>query len=217
MGLQARPWSRIVIKGGPRLCVVFGPGSYHRSSEYGIIGSIICTGFREPFLHRPTPRREGPIAIAFIVAFRTMKIAKSRCKRRLATVWLIGSGLLFFLLLFQTFLGRYGDDADAAWGWMLPTTMPTLMLIVGVLVSDALRKSSAAIKVDQFIFRLAFYLSIAYLAVVSMTLLLSPFSTIPQLELMTMSNLWLGPFQGLVSASLGAFFVNRELSAGESD
>jgi len=139
-----------------------------------------------------------------------MKISKAKCKKRLATVWLTGAGILFFLLLFQTFLGRYGDRADAAWGWLLPTIMPTLMLMVGVLVSDALRKSTASVQVDRFIFRLAFFLSVGYLIVVSLTLLLSPFSAIPQLQLMTLSNLWLGPFQGLVSAALGAFFVNRE-------
>ncbi len=30
------------------------------------------------------------------------------------------------------------------------------------------------------------------------------------LELMKLSNLWLAPFQGLVTASLGAFFVSKK-------
>jgi hypothetical protein len=32
---------------------------------------------------------------------------------------------------------------------------------------------------------------------------------------MRMSNLWLAPFQGLVSAALGAFFVNKEPKSTE--
>jgi hypothetical protein len=34
------------------------------------------------------------------------------------------------------------------------------------------------------------------------------------LNLMTQSNLWLGPFQGLVTASIGAFFVKRSGGGG---
>jgi hypothetical protein len=37
--------------------------------------------------------------------------------------------------------------------------------------------------------------------------LLQPFSVLSPFELMSQSSLWLGPFQGLVSAAMGAFFI----------
>ncbi len=98
--------------------------------------------------------------------------------------------------------------------------MPTLSLIVGVLVADSLGKNenkdaSELPTADQFVFRLSFSLSIAYLLTVVLTILLSPFfeqsaqeKTI--FDLMKLSNLWLAPFQGLVSAALGSFFVSTK-------
>ena len=38
---------------------------------------------------------------------------------------------------------------------------------------------------------------------------MSPFSPWKPLELMMQSSLYLGPFQGLVAAALGAFFVSK--------
>jgi len=61
-------------------------------------------------------------------------------------------------------------------------------------------------------FRLSFTLSAVYLFVVALTVLLQPFAEATPFEIMKASNLWLGPFQGLVSAALGAFFIR-----GESD
>lgn len=66
------------------------------------------------------------------------------------------------------------------------------------------------IPVDRFFFRLADFLSIAYLATVILTILLSPFSRLSQLELIKVSNLWLAPFQGLVTAALGGLFCFEE-------
>lgn len=117
---------------------------------------------------------------------------------------------MFFLLLFQTIFGHFGERASEAWGWLLPSVMPTLSLIVGVLVTDGLGKGVKTEVVDRFLFRLSFTLSSVYLFAAVATILLQPFATLPPFELMKQSNLWLGPLQGLVSASIGAFFVKRE-------
>ncbi|TVQ19365.1 MAG: hypothetical protein EA361_00815 [Bacteroidetes bacterium] len=136
-----------------------------------------------------------------------MQISWEKSKRRLAVLWFSGAGFVFAIMLFQTILGRYGVDSSDAWGWYLPTIMPTLSLIIGVLVMDAVGKGLKIQTVDRFFFRLSFSLSLTYLFVVSLTILMQPFSPLSAVELMTQSNFWLGPFQGLVSASLGAFFI----------
>ena len=141
-----------------------------------------------------------------------MRIQVVEARKKLTKVWFIWSLFLLFILIFQSILGRYENKTDEAWAWLLPSLMPTLSLIVGVLVTDKLGKSVKQKTVDGFIFKLSFILSIVYLFMVTLTILLSPFveSIISPLMLMMLSNLWLGPFQGIVSAAIGAFFVYKE-------
>lgn len=141
-----------------------------------------------------------------------MRIPITNTKKRLTVIWFSGSGILFALLLLQTIFGKYGTEAKDAWGLMLPTFMPTLSLIIGTLVADttASKDDEEIATVDRFFFRLSCFLSISYLLTVILTILLSPFAKLSLLELMKLSNLWLAPFQGLVTASLGAFFVSKK-------
>lgn len=138
------------------------------------------------------------------------RIPSNAARRRLATVWFSGAGFLFMVLMLQSMLGSYGAGAEEAWNWFLPNVVPTLTLIVGVLVSDALGRSEAGGEVDRFIFRLAFGLSIGYLLVLSLPVFAAPFSELPPLKLLKSSQLWIVPLQGLVSAALGAFFVSKK-------
>lgn len=139
-----------------------------------------------------------------------MQLPMRRCKRRLAVAWFTGSALLFLVLTLQTIFGRNGSDASEAWGWLMPGILPTLSLITGVLVMDALGKSLKADAVDGFMFWLTFSLSVFYLVMVALPILLQPFTQVEPLALLKQSNLFLGPLQGLVSAALAAFFVKRE-------
>ena len=136
-------------------------------------------------------------------------ITMRTAKRRLALVWLLGAGLFCMILVAQSLLGKYADKTDQAWAWLLPTIMPTLSLIIGVMVADAMKQTIEITHVDRFFFRITVGLSASYLVIVSATVLVAPFSSISPLDLMRMSNLWLGPFQGLVGAAVGVFFVRK--------
>lgn len=92
-----------------------------------------------------------------------MTLHMSKCKRKLAALWFTGAGVLFFILLLQSIFGRYGDKSSEAWSWFLPTIMPTLSLVIGVLVMDTLGEGIRALEVDAFLFRLTFGISAAYL------------------------------------------------------
>lgn len=133
----------------------------------------------------------------------------SVAKNRLAVVWLVGAGLAFALVFAQTLLGKYGDHTEEAWSWLLPTVMPTASLIIGVYVSEVAGVARKPVHVNPFVYRLALGLSTAYLLAVLMTLLAIPLSDFGPTTLMEKANLGLGPFQGLVTAALGAFFVNK--------
>lgn len=139
-----------------------------------------------------------------------MTVSWDKSKKKLATLWFIGTSVIFFILLAQSILGRYGANIDQVWGWFLPTIMPTLSMITGVLVMDVYKKSNREQTVESFFFKLSFTLSLIYLVTVLLTILLQPFSAYSAVDLMKISNLWLAPFQGLVSASLGVFFVNKK-------
>jgi hypothetical protein len=132
------------------------------------------------------------------------------CKRRLAALW-FGVGLVLFrVLALQSVFNRFGDRVEEAWSWFLPSIVPTLSLIVGVLVLDFTSGTDTEKRIAPFYFWLAFLLSVVYLVLISMTLFLQPFIGVPLLDLMKRSNLWLRPLQGLVAAALGVFFVKGE-------
>lgn len=140
-----------------------------------------------------------------------MNILMSTAKKRLAILWFFWFTIIFLLLLIQTLAGVYKDkEITEAWSWFLPTVMPTLSLMIGVLVSDALGMSKKVNYVDKFLYRLSFSLSLLYLVVVSLTILAQPFSELWPLELMKKSQLWQGPLQGLVAAILVIFFMQKE-------
>ena len=148
-----------------------------------------------------------------------MTLTKS--KWMFASIWLVGAGLVFLILVVQSLVGRYGAQSEAAWAWYLPTVMPTLSLIIGVLASDfrtaatATPTAAAATANDARVLPvsargllwLGVGLSVFYLLLVAVTILAQPFlQGVSPIELMHRSNLWLGPLQGLTAGVLAAFF-----------
>jgi hypothetical protein len=134
-------------------------------------------------------------------------------RTRLATVWLAGAGMVVLIVVLQSLLGRFGARTQDAWGWLLPTIMPTLGMIVTVLGYTALDPTLSTSVVRKAFFRVAFNLSISYLALVALTVLIGPFAKADgagMIDLMQTSNLWLGPFQGLVASALGVLFVTKQ-------
>lgn len=138
------------------------------------------------------------------------RISVPACQRRLATVWFLGGGVVFAILVIQTLNQHYGDQSRDAWGWFLPTVMPILTLIVS---ATAVTKAESQATVDRSVFYISFGLSLFYLLLVIGTIAYQIFTTLKpseMIDLMKTSNLWLGPVQGLLGISLGVFFGKRE-------
>jgi hypothetical protein len=134
-------------------------------------------------------------------------------RSRLAAVWGTGAGLAVLLVVVQSLLGRFGDRTQDAWGWLLPTIMPSLGMIVTVLGYTALDPLFSKLVVRKSFFVIAMVLSIGYLGLVTLTVLIGPFAAengSQMVDLMNTSNLWLGPFQGLVASALGVLFVTKK-------
>src|SRR5215203_430007 len=135
-------------------------------------------------------------------------------RNKMATLWLSSAGIIFLTLVIQSLRLVYGTDAQEVWGWILPTLMPTLSLIITVLSYSALDPAMSGAIVRRDFYRLASWLSGAYLVAVFLTLIIQPFSAGDPIQLMQMSNLWLGPFQGLVASALGVLFASKKASDG---
>lgn len=131
-----------------------------------------------------------------------------KCKKNLALLWFIACGLLFILLLVQTFTDKHGEAVNKVWNWLLGAVLPTLSLMVGAFVADFGSEVEER-KVGSFLYRLAFGLSLFYLLVVASVFLVQPVTGKPAIELMNQSSVYLTAFQGLVAAVIGVFFVKK--------
>ena len=133
-----------------------------------------------------------------------------KAKKRIATLWFVLGGLLFILVLLQSILGKFENKSNEAWSWFFPNILPTLSLMLSVFLFDMRKKVKVEREINNFYFRLTFGLSLVYLITVLITLLIQPFTESSAISLMKNSNLYLGPFQGLITASIGLLFTSAE-------
>ena len=133
-------------------------------------------------------------------------------QQKLVLIWLIGSAPVLVLMMVRT-LGPNSEGIERVWGWLLPTIMPTLSLVVGTYAATALTESDGHRTVDVLFFRVGVALSVAYLLIVTLAIALYPFSPPPALLTLDRIGIVLGPVQGLVSACLGVFFVSQKRGA----
>jgi len=136
-------------------------------------------------------------------------VPMDRARNRLATLWLSAAALIFATLSIQSLRLVYGASVQEVWGWILPTLMPTLGMIVTVLGYTAVDEELSKAVVRRSFLAVAFWLSFCYLLLILMTIAMQPLSPANPVDLMRMSNLWLGPFQGLVASALGVLFVTK--------
>jgi hypothetical protein len=140
-------------------------------------------------------------------------LSLTQAKNRLAALWFTACAAIFLVVVVQSILGRYGENANKAFAWLLPTIMPTLSLMIGVLVAEALGHIAVhKSRINLFLYRLTFWISALYLVVVALTILLPPLAPPPHnpLKVMETSNVFLGPLQGLAASALGAFFYKPD-------
>jgi len=142
----------------------------------------------------------------------TMKTAR----QRLALLWLGGSGICVVVLVAMSIRALEGRQVEV-WGWFLPTVLPTLTLILSTFAMTARRSLPKALRnrnrVDPFIFRLAFGISVFYLVLVFFAVVGWQLTSYEDpIDALSLANLWLGPLQGLAASTIAWFF----LSAGDA-
>jgi hypothetical protein len=138
-------------------------------------------------------------------------ISLDRVRWQLAKLWLGLAIPIFLILIGQSMFGKYQTKVQAVWSWALPTLMPTLALIITVLGANAIGAAEdGKRRVKRSFYIIAFGLSALYLLLILITLLIEPFTPFEALELLNLSSLWLGPFQGLVASALAILFFTKQ-------
>src|ERR1700745_1651663 len=87
--------------------------------------------------------------------------------RRLAFLWGSGSFLVLFVLIIETYGKVWGSVAPEAFGWFLLMVVPTLALIVGSVVAEETKATASTWEVTPLAFWLTFWVSVTYLAFVT--------------------------------------------------
>ena len=140
-------------------------------------------------------------------------------RARLATVWFVGSGVVFLLLVAQSLGGMFGSQLEKAWAWAIPNIAPTLSIMVSVFAAYALVAVAEEDKyrVRKTFFNLAYGLSIFYILNLIVVIAAAPFAATANgaaavahpVDVLHTSNFWLGPLQGLTAAALAALFFTK--------
>jgi hypothetical protein len=130
---------------------------------------------------------------------------------KLAKLWLIMSMGFALLLIGQSVMNKYAGKVTDVWSWALPTIIPTLSLILTVLGASSNETSKDdQTRIKKPFYRAAYWLSVVYLSLILGVILVEPFTPYDPLELLKLSNLWLGPIQGLVASSMATLFFTKK-------
>jgi hypothetical protein len=127
----------------------------------------------------------------------------------ISRLWFIGASIPFILLVVQTVGNHYGEHLQEAWAWFIPTVAPTLGLIIGVVGSAARTRNNQFVR--RTFYTLAWWLSLAYLLLLPLTIALEPMRSSKEspVAILSLSNYWLSPLQSLVVAALGYIFTSK--------
>ena len=109
-------------------------------------------------------------------------------------------------MIAQSAGGKYGTKTAKAWGWLLPTIVPTLSLVIGSVANQLRNPSGKNEFVDAFGYQAALAVSAFYLFALVGTILVQPLVSGPALDWLQTANLWLAPIQGLTAVMVGVFF-----------
>ncbi|QDU09436.1 hypothetical protein [Gimesia aquarii] len=139
----------------------------------------------------------------------TDRILLAEARWGLSKIWFFWGGMLFTIIVVQSIFGRYGEQVKEAWSWFIPTIIPTLSLMMGVLGAEAMLSGDDVRNVKKNFYIITWWLSFGYLLILSITILLEPFAPMNVIELYLLSNFWLSPLQGIVGGGIALLFTSQ--------
>jgi len=130
-------------------------------------------------------------------------------RKKLAMLWFSIAGLIFFILLAMTLIGRFsGGEVPTVWTmFYLPLVVPSLALMISTFVKEEQSGIKDKPGASAFLFGLCFWLSVVYLILPLLIILTAPFREPenPAKFYIEMSPIILG-IQALPFGALAFFF-----------
>jgi len=130
-----------------------------------------------------------------------MKMSIIEGRRRLALLWGSGSFLALLVLIVEIYGKVWGSVAPEAFGWCLLMVMPSLILIAGSVVAEQAQKKPSRPEAMSLAFWLTFWVSVSYLAFVTVAVVAAAWGEKP-ISVLKTSSLWLLPLQALIGGSI---------------
>ena len=138
-------------------------------------------------------------------------IDKFDAQKRLAVFWFVTAGALAFLVVVCSTIGQFKECKEEAWQWYAQSIIPTLTLIIGTFYATITQPPGSGITVEAFYYKFCFYASAFYFLILYLIVLGAPMvyhlAGTTSLDLLQQSKTYLTIIQGVVSYSLGLFFV----------
>jgi hypothetical protein len=148
------------------------------------------------------------------------KMSFQSARKKLVFFWLLSSMVIFIIFFLQSAMGKYTEHLKEVWQWLSQYITPSLTLMVGVLIAQN-QLTGPDKETDIFYFRLTWWISFFYLAI----LFLSPFF-VPIIHMQQNQDLsidaqksimdafktydnFLMPIQAVAMLSLGLFFTKN--------
>lgn len=141
------------------------------------------------------------------------KITLRSARHQLARIWFPSAGIIFLILVIQSLTLVHGDEVQQVFSWALPNFLPTVSLMMSVFAQDALIRDEQ--KAEKVFVRSSFltiskWISLFYVALLFIVVFAASVSGDRPLDTLEMSNIFLGPIQGLVVGAIGVLFFVRE-------
>ena len=140
------------------------------------------------------------------------KIALNKARKKLLLTWLCGSAIPLLILGIQTFLGSKSNGVESqVWSWICPLIFPFITLFIGTFNGDAANTDEKL--VSFFLLQISFILSLAYLLIISLVILIEPFSDKNVLLVFSNSTYFITPINGLITACIGSMFAQAKTAS----
>jgi hypothetical protein len=152
------------------------------------------------------------------------------CRKSLIGIWGLGFLIPCLLIFAQAVGGKYGGKFAEVLGWLTALTLPTILLMIGVMVANPAGAVSEDKKTENeknalehpaavtdkaitghesFIFRLAVTVSLIYFLIINLVFFIEPFSALKPQDLMRDYKIFLAGFDSLISLLIGYFFGKK--------
>lgn len=123
--------------------------------------------------------------------------------RLLFIQWTAIGGLAVALVTVQAISGKYGEDSELAWNWLLGQFTPALSVLSAAVFSDASRRWRSA-TASPWKWKVALVLGGVQMLCLFTVLLIEPLLSISSFDLFSRTQWMLALLQGIVVAAIGA-------------